>query len=117
LDHPLLFSELNMLEMSSSNHEAIISQAGRKIFFFWGNNCPNCDLAKRIIQENISEYKNLNFQWYHANLYRDFELAKAFGVHGIPVFFLYINEKKIGKITSFPGHDQFMEVLSKFNDR
>ncbi|MFN8847069.1 MAG: thioredoxin family protein [Bdellovibrionales bacterium] len=102
-----------MEEINSHNKEKVISEKGNKVLFFWGHNCPNCEIAKKVIQENIAIYKSLDIRWYHANLYLDFDLAHDFGVHGIPVFFIYQNEKKLGRITSFPGHDQFLELLSK----
>ncbi|MBY0555504.1 thioredoxin family protein [bacterium] len=81
--------------------------------FFWGHDCPNCEIAKRVLVERKRDVDTLNMKWYHANIYEDFELATRFGLFGIPVFIFFKNGKKLGKISPFPGFDPFYEAVSK----
>lgn len=81
------------------------------VVFFWGHNCPNCDVAKRMIHQEIETYKQFPLNWYHVNTYDHAELGTRFGLHGIPTFLFFKNSKILGRATSFPGHDEFLGVL------
>ena len=93
--------------------EKIIDDDRLKIIFLWGINCPNCEIAKKVLTEYFDEAKNWNLDWYHANVYEDFELANRFGLHGIPVFLVYSGQKRLGKISPFPGWSAFSEAITK----
>lgn len=83
--------------------------------FFWGHDCPNCEIAKRVLIDRKKEADSLGLTWYHANIYEDFDLATRFGLFGIPVFMFFKNGKKLGKISPFPGFDPFYEAVRKLN--
>lgn len=110
--HPV-FSELNMKVLNSENVDVIIEKEGLKIIFLWGINCPNCEVAKNILLDEKEAVLKFEFEWYQCNLYEDFAVGTKFGVYGIPVFFFYDGLKKIGRITSFPDVESFLEVLKK----
>lgn len=81
--------------------------------FFWGHDCPNCEIAKKVLVDRKSDVDSLKMKWYQANIYEDFDLATRFGLFGIPVFIFFKNGKKLGKISPFPGFDPFFEAVSK----
>jgi thiol-disulfide isomerase/thioredoxin len=81
--------------------------------FFWGKDCPNCEMAKTVLVDRKSEIESLGLKWFHANIYDDFELATKFGLFGIPVFIFFKNGKKLGKISPFPGFEPFFEAVQK----
>jgi thiol-disulfide isomerase/thioredoxin len=81
--------------------------------FFWGHDCPNCEIAKNILEDRKAEVDTLKMKWYQANIYEDFDLATRFGLFGIPVFIFFKNGKKLGKISPFPGFDTFFKSVSK----
>ena len=81
--------------------------------FFWGHDCPNCEVAKKVLVDRKSEVDQLEMKWYQANIYEDFNLATRFGIFGIPIFIFFRNGKKLGKISPFPGFDPFYEAVSK----
>lgn len=85
--------------------------------FFWGHDCPNCEIAKRILVDRQDEVNRLQLHWYHTNIYEDFDLATRFGLHGIPVFMFFKNGKKLGKISPFPGFDPFFEAIQQLKNR
>ena len=88
--------------------------SGRLIcVFFWGKDCPNCDIAKKVLVDRKEEINSLKMKWYQANIYEDFELATRFGLFGIPVFMFFRNGRKLGKISPFPGFEPFYEAVSK----
>jgi len=81
--------------------------------FFWGENCPNCEIAKAVLSDRLAEVTAWPIQWYHANIYEDFALANRFGFFGIPVFMFFKEGKKLGKISPFPGFEPFKETVEK----
>jgi hypothetical protein len=38
-------------------------------------------------------------------------MAARFGLHGIPVFFVFRGERKMGRITAWPGTQAFIEAI------
>ncbi len=81
--------------------------------FFWGENCPNCEIAKRSLLENQASLLDLGIQWFHVNTYEDMDLGVRFGLFGIPTFLFFKNGKKLGRISPYPGFDPFHEALAK----
>lgn len=110
--HPV-FEKIGMEAFGSNNLDSILDAEGSKILFLWGYNCPNCDVAKRSLEIESEEVKKLPIRWFHCNVYEDFDISTRFSLHGIPVFFLYEGSKKLGKITSYPGFEPFIDVVKK----
>ena len=81
--------------------------------FFWGENCPNCEIAKNTLSERQLELTTWEIKWFHANIYEDFDLANRFGLFGIPVFMFFKSSKRLGKISPFPGFEPFSEAVQK----
>jgi thiol-disulfide isomerase/thioredoxin len=79
--------------------------------FFWGHDCPNCEVAKKMLLQDAELVKPLGIRWFHVNVYEDMELGTRFGLHGIPAFFFFKESRKLGKISPFPGMDPFMSAL------
>ena len=102
-------------KLNSSNFDQALKSTQNQIaaIFFWGHSCPNCEVAKNILSQETEAVKNLGFKWFHVNVYEDFDLSTRYGLHGIPTFLFFKNEKKLGKISPFPTFDAFMEALSK----
>lgn len=102
-------------KITSTNFDSLIT--GRNgdgqliVIFFWGHDCPNCEVAKKVLIDRKTDVEQLKLKWYHANIYEDFELATRFGLFGIPVFMFFRNGKKLGKISPFPGFDPFYEAV------
>lgn len=81
--------------------------------FFWGHDCPNCDVAKRSLVNHLEEVKELALNWFHVNVYEDSELGTRFGLHGIPIFIFFHKGKRLGKISPFPGIEPFLQAIHK----
>lgn len=111
------FDTFPIAKLELSELDSWIEKPGSKILFLWGINCPNCEIAKRVLTEYRAEVdvwkSDLGVEWFHANVYDNFEWAHRFGLKGIPHFIVYKDSKKIGKISPFPGWDPFKEALEK----
>lgn len=106
-----------LIESSNFDEELNKEQNSGKIVcvFMWGHDCPNCDIAKRVLTDQKESLNQLSLRWYHANIYNDFALATRFGLFGIPVFLFFKDGKKLGKISPFPGFAPFFEAVSKLS--
>lgn len=86
-----------------------------RVVFFWGKNCPNCEVAKRMLHEEMAAYKSFPFLWSHVNTYEYPDLGIRFGLHGIPTFLFFRKGRLRGRATSFPGHDEFLLILNRLS--
>ncbi len=104
-----------LAELTPDNFDlAAKEKDGRlKVVFFWGLQCPNCEVAKRALEEHHEEALNPAIDWYHVNTYVNSDLGTRFGLHGIPTFLFWKNGKLLGRITSFPAWEPFYETLLK----
>jgi thioredoxin 1 len=81
------------------------------IVYLWGHDCPNCEVFKNHLPEIGRELEGLPFRFLKVNVYDEPEVARRFGVYGIPTFLLYRHGKLIGKMTSFQGVEYFVTVV------
>jgi len=84
-----------------------------KVIFFWGRQCPNCEVAKRYLEENHQEALNPKMDWFHVNTYVHSDLGVRFGLHGIPTFLFFKQGRLLGRVISFPGWEPFSQALQK----
>ncbi|WP_426959156.1 thioredoxin family protein [Muricoccus radiodurans] len=83
------------------------------MLFLWGMNCPNCDVAKRAILLAPDRFRWPELRWMHTNVYDDADMATRFGLHGVPAFFLFRGSRRIGRITGWPGSDEFCAAVER----
>lgn len=104
-----------MLHTSSAALDDVLENSTAKldILFLWGRDCVNCDIAKAAILAASNRFQWPDVRWLHANVYADPEMATRFGLHGIPVFFVFRRGRKLGRITEWPGTDAFVEAIEK----
>lgn len=116
--HPF-FEKLKVTELDETNFDATLEAHNKhlSVVFFWGHNCPNCEVAKNILSLEAAAVLPYALHWFHVNAYDHMELAKRFGLHGIPVFLFFKNKKNLGKMTTFPGLETFLSVLEKLKNK
>lgn len=114
VSHPF-FTSVAIEQLTSQNFdEQLEKHAGRLVgIFFWGHDCPNCEVAKNMLHQEHQQLNDLGIKWFHVNVYENFDLGTRFGLHGIPTFFFIKNGKRLGKISPFPGTEPFFEALRK----
>ncbi len=112
--HPI-FEKLKMIQLNESNFDSLLEAHKQNLvgIFFWGHDCPNCEVAKKSLETYLDEIQRISIQWFHVNTYENFELGTRFGLHGIPTFLFFHQGKKLGKISPYPGIDPFLEALQK----
>lgn len=112
--HPV-FDSIDMQQLNTAAFDAAMEKHQHELVgvFFWGHDCPNCEVAKKMLHQDSEIVKALNIRWFHVNVYEDMELGTRFGLHGIPAFFFFKDGKRLGKISPFPGMTPFMSALQE----
>lgn len=83
------------------------------VLFLWGDHCPNCDVAKRALVADADRFTWDDVTWLECNVYRDGDMATRFSLHGIPTFLVFRGNKRLGRITSWPGTTAFVDAIEK----
>ena len=110
------FQRFPIRRVTSADFDAVLAEPGAEplsILFLWGRNCPNCDIAKRAMLTAPERFRWPEVRWLHDNVYEDFEMATRFGLHGIPAFFVFRGRRQMGRITSWPGVDDFVAAIER----
>ncbi|MBS1971613.1 MAG: thioredoxin family protein [Bdellovibrionales bacterium] len=112
MSHPF-FAALECEQLRPDNFDQALEKHAEELVcvFFWGHDCPNCEVAKKMLFQDADIVKQLGLRWFHVNVYEDMDLGTRFGLHGIPAFFFFKQGRKLGKISPFPGMDPFMTAL------
>ena len=115
-NHPF-FERLGFTTLSEVSFDdcVLVDDGKLKCVFFWGLDCPNCEIAKNALQNRAEEVRSLGLEWFDVNVYETPDLGTRFGLFGIPVFLLFRNGKKLGRITPFPGFDDFRDAVQRLN--
>lgn len=108
------FAAFDMRAVDGASIDAALAQAGERLacVFFWGDDCFNCDIAKKAMLARPEPIRALDLCWLHANVYADRELGMRFGLHGIPVFMFFHRGKKLGRATGWHGVAQFEAAVA-----
>ncbi len=114
--HPF-FEKVKCEQISEQNFDQFLLRTGLKILFLWGHQCPNCEISKNVMADRFEELNKQGFYWGDCNVYENMEFGKRFGIHGIPVFMFFRDQKVLGKVSPFPGWAPFLEVLEKIQQK
>jgi len=108
------FSLLAMQAVTSADLDARLRDDGElRILFLWGHDCPNCDIAKAQMLQSPGDFTWPGVHWLHDNVYDDRAMATRFGLHGIPTFIVFRGAKKLGRISPWPGSEQFIAAIER----
>lgn len=112
------FADLPMRAVTSSTLDAKLADDGRlRILFLWGRDCPNCDIAKAQMRVSPASFHWPDVEWLHGNVYDDRSLATRFGLHGVPTFMVFRGATKLGRISPWPGSEQFIAAIERARSR
>ena len=110
----MFFSALAMQAVTSIDLYAQLPDDGQlRILFLWGHDCPNCDIAKAQMLQSPAQFTWPGVHWLHDNVYDDRAMATRFGLHGVPTFIVFRGAKKLGRISPWPGGEQFIAAIER----
>jgi thioredoxin 1 len=78
---------------------------------FWGEGCPNCDVYAEAEPALLAELEGAPLRVVKVNAYEQEELARRFGLFGIPTFLLFRDGKLLGKMSQYYGKDYWLGVV------
>ncbi len=83
------------------------------VLYFWGPNCPNCEVFARELPELLVAMPQTGVRLVKVNAYEYPELARRFAIFGIPSFVLYRRGKKLGMMRQYYGREYWLTVLKE----
>jgi thioredoxin 1 len=92
--------------------DAQIGQPGLVVAYFWGPECPNCEVFARDLPVLLEELPT-GVKVVKTNAYEHPELARRFGLFGIPAFILFRDGKKLGMMRQYYGRDYWSAVIAE----
>ena len=109
-----LFAELRMRAVTAATLDHVLAEDDLlRILFLWGHDCPNCDIAKSQLRQSPASFRWPDVEWLHCNVYDDRAMATRFGLHGIPTFMVFRGATKLGRISPWPGGEQFAAAIER----
>lgn len=103
-----------MQPVTSADLDAQLHDDGAlRILFLWGQDCPNCDIAKAQMLQSPEAFAWAGVHWLQDNVYEDRAMATRFGLHGIPTFIVFRGARKLGRISPWPGSEQFIAAIER----
>lgn len=81
------------------------------VLYLWGPDCPNCVIFKRSLPEVLARLADVQFTFLQLDAYAYPEVARRYGVFGIPHFLLFKSGRKLGKMSEFRGEDFWAAVV------
>ncbi|MGV3621308.1 MAG: thioredoxin family protein [Archangium sp.] len=82
------------------------------VAYFWGHDCPNCEIFARDLPTLLPELP-ADVKLVKTNAYDHPELARRFGIAGIPAFVLFKGGKKLGMMRQYYGRSYWTQVLTE----
>ena len=91
--------------------QAALEAHPKLLLYFWGPDCPNCEIFKRSWPKLLPELDDLPVDFVALDAYQYPEVARRYAVYGIPHFLLFKGGRKIGKMSEFRGERFWSTVV------
>jgi thiol-disulfide isomerase/thioredoxin len=93
--------------------ELISAPEGLVVVYFWGPDCPNCEIFARDLPQLATEIPQEGVRIVKVNAYEHPELARRFALFGIPGFVLFKGGKKLGMMRQYNGREYWRSVITE----
>lgn len=102
-----------MTEATAANFDALLAADDALVVaYFWGTDCVNCEVFARDLPA-LLEKAPPNVRFIKVNAYEDLELARRFGLFGVPAFLFFRRGKLIGKMSEYYGREYWLTVVQE----
>lgn len=81
------------------------------VLYMWGPDCPNCEFFASRFPGVLNALAGADVVFVKVDVYEYPELARRYGVYGIPCFMLFCDGRRIGKMSEFRGDAFFIDVI------
>ncbi|HEX4475350.1 MAG TPA: thioredoxin family protein [Polyangiaceae bacterium] len=93
--------------------EALLTASGDAlvVLYMWGPDCPNCDFFATRLPALLDALSGVLVTFVKVDVYAHPELARRYGVYGIPHFLFFKGGRRVGKMSEFRGDAFFLSVV------
>ena len=104
---------MSTVEGTPETFDAIVegAEGALVIAYFWGPQCPNCEVFAARLPVLREALGDAPARLMKVDAYAYPELARRFGIYGIPHFLLFRDGKKIGRMSEFRGDAFWLGVV------
>jgi thioredoxin-like negative regulator of GroEL len=81
------------------------------VLYMWGPDCPNCVVFQRHLPALLERLGDAEFSLLKLDVYEHPDVARRYGVFGIPHFLLFKGGTRIGKMSEFRGEQFWSSVI------
>lgn len=81
------------------------------VVYFWGHDCPNCDVFKAALPGLLEELGDAPVRLVSVEAIASPQTSLAHSIYGVPTFYLYRDGVKLGRMSEFRGRRFFLDVL------
>jgi thioredoxin 1 len=92
--------------------DALVQSDGLVVTYFWGPQCPNCEVFARDLP-SLLETLPQGVRVVKVNAYQYPDLARRFGLFGIPTFVLFRGGQKLGMMRQYYGREYWTRVVEE----
>ena len=93
--------------------ELIAAQNVLVVVYFWGPDCPNCEVFARELPALVEAINETDVKIVKVNAYEFPELARRFALFGIPGFVLFKDGVKLGMMRQYNGREYWKAVVTE----
>ncbi len=106
-------SPLRVLDVTPAELDTLIEQTGSTLLvvYLWGPDCPNCVVFKKHLPALLDQLSGESFVLAKLDAYEYPEVARRYGVYGIPHFLLFKGGQRLGKMSEFRGEAFWLGVV------
>jgi thioredoxin-like negative regulator of GroEL len=104
-----------VIDATPEEFDAILARpsATLLVLYMWGPNCPNCDFFATRLPHVLRALAGADVLFVKVDVYAHPELARRYGVYGIPHFLLFREGRRLGRMSEFRGDAFFTQVIQE----
>jgi len=92
--------------------DELVARDGLTVAYFWGPECPNCEVFAADLP-GLLERLPQGVRLVKVNAYEYTDLARRFGLAGIPAFVLFKDGRKLGMMRQYHGREYWSRVVEE----
>jgi thioredoxin 1 len=105
-------SQVEVLELNSSNFDQVISTQNLVLVDFWAEWCGPCRLMHPVFERMARKYRYIKFA--RVNVDQTQDIAMRFGVQAIPTFIMFKNGQPVDRMMGAVGEPGIHMIAQKY---